>query len=140
MVVTHKNDLLQMNHFRWIYSQKWSSTFFYLNWCKIWNKKHLRRLSLQDSGNNANGANTNRAKLVFKCVYSKKSFKTFFSLIMGGVHIFLIMGYRFRNELICAKAITCAKITSPIYTHSMIVCIIKWLFKETVAPICKTTQ
>lgn len=38
---------------------------------------------------------------------------------MGGVHTFLISGYRFRNELIGAKG-TCAKINT---SFSMIGCI-----------------
>lgn len=78
-------------------------------------------MSLQDSGTNANGMSTNRAKMVFSCVYSVKTLKPFFLLIMGGVHTFLKSGYRCRNELIGAKG-TCAKINTPV---SMIVCIKK---------------
>lgn len=80
---------------------------------------------------------TNRAKIVFRYVYSKKTLKLFFLLIMGGVHTFLISGYKFWNELISTKDTSCAKINTPV---SMIVYIKKWLFKEMVTAISKTTQ
>lgn len=65
---------------------------------------------MQDSGNKTNRVNLNRAKLVFRHAYSEKNLKTVFSPRTGCVHIFLLMGYRFKNELVYAKAIICARI------------------------------
>lgn len=56
------------------------------------------------------------------------------------MHIFLIKGYRFTNELISAKATTCAKINLPVCTVSVIISINNRLLKEMVASICKSTQ